>query len=202
MTHDSIGLGEDGPTHQPVEHLSALRAIPNCYVYRPCDGIETAECWELALKKEDAPSILALTRQGIPTVREDDPVNKCSLGAYILEDCAGDEPDVTLFASGSEVHLAMEAAEQLGDGVRVVSVPCMELFWEQDGEYIQSLLCNKSIKVGIEAGVRQSWDRIIGGHSTFIGMDSFGASAPADQLFKHFGITTEAIVEAVQQRMK
>jgi len=202
MTHDSIGLGEDGPTHQPVEHLSALRAIPNCYVYRPCDGIETAECWELALKKEDAPAILALTRQGIPTVREDDPVNKSSLGAYILEDCAGDEPEVTLFASGSEVHLALEAAEQLGDGVRVVSVPCMELFWEQDGEYIQSLLCNKSIKVGIEAGIRQSWDRIIGGHSTFIGMDSFGASAPADQLFKHFGITTDAIVEAVKNKQK
>lgn len=202
MTHDSIGLGEDGPTHQPVEHVSALRAIPNCYVYRPCDGIETAECWELALKKEDAPAILALTRQGIPTVREDDPVNKCSLGAYILEDCAGDEPEVTLFASGSEVHLAMEAAEQLGEGVRVVSVPCMELFWEQDGEYIQSLLCNNSIKIGIEAGIRQSWDRIIGGHSTFIGMDSFGASAPADVLFKHFGITTDAIVAAVKNKQK
>ncbi len=200
MTHDSIGLGEDGPTHQPVEHLSALRAIPNCYVYRPCDGIETAECWELAIKNETAPAIMALTRQGIPTIREDDPVNKCSLGAYILEDCVGDEPEVTLFASGSEVHLAMEAAEILGDGVRVVSVPCMDLFWEQDGEYIQSLICNKSIKVGIEAGIRQSWDRLIGGHSTFIGMDSFGASAPADQLFKHFGITTDAIVAAVERK--
>ena len=145
---------------------------------------------------------MALTRQGIPTIREDDPVNKCSLGAYILEDCAGDEPEVTLFASGSEVHLAMEAAEILGDGVRVVSVPCMELFREQDSDYIQSLLCNKSIKIGIEAGVRQSWDRIIGGHSTFIGMDSFGDSAPADVLFKHFGITTDAIVEAVKNKQK
>lgn len=203
MTHDSIGLGEDGPTHQPVEHISALRAIPNCYVYRPCDGIETAECWELAIKSENAPSVMALTRQGIPTLREDDPVNKCSLGAYILEDCEGDEPEVTLFASGSEVHLAMEAAEQLGDDVdvRVVSVPCMDLFWEQDGEYIMSLLCNNSIKIGIEAGIRQSWDRMIGGHSTFIGMDSFGASAPAEELFKHFGITTDAIVAAVQNKL-
>lgn len=202
MTHDSIGLGEDGPTHQPVEHLSALRAIPNCYVYRPCDGVETAECWEIALKNETAPAVMALTRQGLPTLREDDPVNKSSLGAYILEDCADDEPEVTIFASGSEVHLAMEAAEQLGDGVRVVSVPCMELFWEQDGDYIQSLICNKSIKIAVEAGIRQSWDRIIGGHSTFIGMDGFGASAPAPELFKHFGITTEAIVEAVKNKMK
>ena len=200
MTHDSIGLGEDGPTHQPVEHLSALRAIPNCYVYRPCDGVETAECWEIALKNESAPAVMALTRQGLPTLREDDPVNKSSLGAYILEDCAEDEPEVTIFASGSEVHLAMEAAEQLGDGVRVVSVPCMELFWEQDSEYIQSLICNKSIKIAVEAGIRQSWDRMIGGHSTFIGMDGFGASAPAPDLFKHFGITTEAIVEAVKKK--
>ncbi|MCI5060804.1 MAG: transketolase [Alphaproteobacteria bacterium] len=203
LTHDSIGLGEDGPTHQPVEHLAALRAIPNCYVYRPCDGIETAECWELALKQESAPSVLALTRQGVPPIREEaDPVNKCELGAYILEDCAGDEPEVTLFASGSEVQLAMEASERLGDGVRVVSVPCMERFWEQDGEYIQSLLCNNSIKVAVEAGIRQSWDRMIGGHNPFIGMDSFGASAPADQLFKHFGITADAIVEAVESKRK
>lgn len=200
MTHDSIGLGEDGPTHQPVEHLSALRAIPNCYVYRPCDGVETAECWELAIKNENAPAILALTRQGLPTLREDDPVNKSSLGAYILEDCAEDEPEVTLFASGSEVHLAIEAAEQLGDGARVVSVPCMDLFWEQDGEYIQSLLCNKSYKVAIEAGARQSWDRFIGGHGTFIGMNGFGASAPAKDLFEHFGITTKAIVDAVNNK--
>jgi transketolase len=202
MTHDSIGLGEDGPTHQPVEHLSALRAIPNCYVYRPCDGIETAECWELAIKNENAPSVLALTRQGLPTLREDDPVNKSSLGAYILEDCAGDEPEVTIFASGSEVQLAMEAAEELGDGVRVVSVPCMDLFWEQDGDYIQSLLCNNSLKVAVEAGIRQSWDRILGSHGIFIGMDGFGASGPAEQLFEHFGITTAEVVRRVQENHK
>ena len=202
LTHDSIGLGEDGPTHQPVEHLSALRAIPNSYVYRPCDGIETAECWELALKSETAPSILALTRQGLPVVREYDAVNKSSLGAYIIEECAGDEPDVTIFASGSEVQLALEAAEELGDGVRVVSVPCMELFWEQDGDYIQSLICNSSVKVGVEAGIRQSWDRLIGGHGIFVGMETFGASAPAEQLFEHFGITSKAIVERVQENLK
>ncbi len=206
LTHDSIGLGEDGPTHQPVEHLSALRAIPNLYVYRPCDGIETAECWELALKNETSPSVMALTRQGVPTLCDADDVNKSSLGAYILQDCAGDEPEVTIFASGSEVQLAMEAAERLGakgnTGVRVVSVPCMELFWEQDGEYIQSLICNDSIKVGVEAGIRQSWDRLIGGHGRFIGMDSFGASAPAEQLFEKFGITTDAIVKAVEARQK
>lgn len=200
FTHDSIGLGEDGPTHQPVEHLSALRAIPNCYVYRPCDGIETAECWELAIKNETAPAIMALTRQGVPTMREADPVNKSSLGAYILEECEGDEPEVTIFASGSEIELAMNAAKELGGGVRVVSVPCLDLFWEQDGAYIESLLCNGSIKVAVEAGIRQSWDRIIGGHGIFIGMNSFGASAPAEVLFKHFGITTDAIVAAVQKK--
>ncbi len=200
-THDSIGLGEDGPTHQPVEHLSALRAIPNLYVYRPCDGIETAECWELALKSETSPSLLALTRQSVPNIRDEaDEVNKASLGAYIIEDCEGDEPEVTIFASGSEVQLALEAAEELGDGTRVVSVPCMERFWGQDGDYIQSLICNSSIKVGVEAGIRQSWDRLIGGHGIFIGMDSFGASAPADQLFEHFGITTKAIVDAVKAK--
>ncbi|HPD83767.1 MAG TPA: transketolase, partial [Alphaproteobacteria bacterium] len=149
LTHDSIGLGEDGPTHQPVEHLSALRAIPNLYVYRPCDGIETAECWELALKSEKSPSVLALTRQGVPTVSDADPVNKSSLGAYILEECEGDDPEVTIFASGSEVQLALKASEELGGGVRVVSVPCMERFWEQDDDYIQSLICNNSIKVAV-----------------------------------------------------
>ena len=201
MTHDSIGLGEDGPTHQPVEHLASLRAIPNTYVFRPCDGVETAECWELAIKKETAPSILALTRQGLPTLREDDPVNKSSLGAYILEDCEGETPEVTIFASGSEVHLAMEAAERLGPGARVVSVPCMDIFWEQDGEYIGEITCNASVKVAVEAGIRQGWDSFIGPHGIFIGMKGFGESAPADALFKHFGITTDAIVEAVEKKL-
>ncbi len=200
MTHDSIGLGEDGPTHQPVEHLAALRAIPNLNVFRPCDGIETAECWELALNAAETPSVMALTRQGLPTLREDSKENLSARGAYILKDSDGD-PEVTLFASGSEVSIAVEAAEQLDTNTRIISVPCMDLFWEQDGEYIQSLLCNKSVKVGIEAAVRQSWDRIIGGHSPFIGMDGFGASAPASDLYKHFGITAEAVVEAVKKKL-
>ena len=200
MTHDSIGLGEDGPTHQPVEHLSALRAMPNLYVFRPCDQTETAECWEIALLSEETPSVLSLTRQGIEPQRkvfvED---NLSASGAYILSDCDGDA-DITLFASGSEVEIAAEAKKELdakGKKVRLVSCPCLDLFWEQDAEYIESLLCNNSQKIAIEAAVRQSWDRIIGNHGTFIGMDSFGDSAPSEELYKHFGITKEAIISAV-----
>jgi len=200
MTHDSIGLGEDGPTHQPVEHLAALRAIPNCYVYRPCDGIETAESWELAINSKDAPSVMALTRQALPTICENRGANMVSRGAYILKESAID-PEITLFASGSEVEIAMEAYDFFVEkhmAVRLVSCPCLDLFWEQSGEYIQSLICNKSIKVAVEAGIRQSWDRLIGGHSIFVGMDSFGASAPAKDLYKHFGITSKAIIERVE----
>ena len=203
MTHDSIGLGEDGPTHQPVEHLAALRAIPNCYTFRPCDGIETAESWECAMNNQTAPSILALTRQGLPTLCEDRSDNLVAKGAYILKDSEGD-PDVTLFASGSEVHLAIEAAEKIDAQVRVVSVPCMDLFFDhakEDQSDFVKLVCNKSVKIGIEAGVRQGWDRLIGGHSTFIGMDSFGASAPAGDLFNHFGITVDAIVDAANKKL-
>lgn len=201
MTHDSIGLGEDGPTHQPVEHLASLRAIPNCYTFRPCDGIETAESWEIALKKDDAPSVLALTRQGLPTLCENREENLTLKGAYILQDCDG-EPDVTLFASGSEVHLAIEAAEKIDANVRVVSCPCLDLFKEQSSEYFQSLICNSSVKIAIEAGIRQGWEGLIGAHNTFIGMDSFGASAPAEQLFEHFGITAEAIVHAANKKLE
>lgn len=204
LTHDSIGLGEDGPTHQPVEHLAALRAIPNCYVYRPCDGVETAECWELALKNTTAPAIMALTRQGLPTLAPATPNNACSKGAYTLQENSN-EPQVTLFASGSEVSLAKEAYDTLtADGitVRLVSVPCMDLFWEQDGEYIESIMCNNSKKIAVEAAVRQSWDRFIGAHGTFIGMKSFGDSAPADTLYEHFGITADAIVTAAKAKLK
>ena len=200
MTHDSIGLGEDGPTHQPVEHLAALRAIPNCYVFRPCDGIETAESWEIAINQQKAPSVLALTRQGLPTLCDNREENMVARGAYILKDSDG-EPDVTIFASGSEVYLAVEAAEKIDANVRVVSVPCMDLFYEQDSEYFQSLVCNKSIKIGVEAAIRQGWDRIIGGHADFIGMDGFGASAPAGDLYDFFGITTQAIVDAAEKRL-
>ena len=204
MTHDSIGLGEDGPTHQPVEHIASLRAMPNMYVFRPCDGIETAESWELALEKKDAPSTLALSRQGLPTVSENRAENLTAKGAYILKEASSDEPQVTLFATGSEVYLAIEAQKKLeadGISVRLVSVPCMDLFLEQDGSYFQSLVCNSSIKVAIEAGVRQGWDHIIGGHSTFIGMSTFGESAPSSDLFQHYGITADAITEAVKARL-
>jgi len=204
MTHDSIGLGEDGPTHQPVEHLAALRTIPNLLVMRPCDGIETAECWQIALTNKSGPSVLALTRQGLPTVRKADGENLCERGAYILSDCDG-EPEVTLFASGSEIEIAMDAKQRLtdqGKNVRVVSVPCMELFFEQDGAYQESILCNKSVKIAIEAAVRFGWDRMIGPHGVFIGMKGFGESAPAQELYKHFGITAEAVVEAATEKLK
>ena len=199
MTHDSIGLGEDGPTHQPVEHLAALRVIPNLYTFRPCDGVETAECWELALNAKETPSIMSLTRQGLKTVCSDRKENASAKGAYILKDCDG-TPEVTLFASGSEVEIIVQAAEEISKSkkVRVVSVPCMELFWKQDKKYIESILCNESKKIAVEAAVRQSWDRFIGGHGTFIGMTGFGASAPAEKLYEHFGITSQAVVKAAQ----
>ncbi len=197
MTHDSIGLGEDGPTHQPVEHYAALRAIPNLYFFRPCDGIETAECWEIALQKQTSPSVLALSRQGMNTVRDASADNKSAKGAYILKDSSG-APKVTIFATGSEVDLALAAAETIGSGARVVSVPCMDIFFEQDKAYIESLCGNDSKKIAIEAGIRQGWDAIIGRDGVFIGMKSFGDSAPAGTLYKHFGITAEAIVEAAK----
>jgi len=201
MTHDSIGLGEDGPTHQPVEHIASLRAMPNTYVFRPCDQTETAEAWEIALNIDDAPSVLSLTRQGIEPQRtefvED---NMVAMGAYILADCDG-EPDITLFATGSEVEIAAAAKADLdaqGKKVRLVSCPCLDLFWEQDGDYIETILCNNSQKIAIEAGVRQGWDRIIGTQGTFIGMDGFGDSAPAPVLYDYFGITKGAILAAVK----
>ncbi len=199
MTHDSIGLGEDGPTHQPVEHLSALRAIPNLLTLRPCDGVETAECWQIALNRHDGPSLLALTRQGLATLRGDNTENLSTKGAYILSDSDG-APEVTIFATGSEVEIAMEAKAKLGAKTRVVSVPCAELFWQQSGEYQQNLVCNDSIKVAVEAGVRHGWDRFIGGHGIFIGMKGFGESAPYKELYAHFGITADAVVAAVKEK--
>jgi transketolase len=204
MTHDSIGLGEDGPTHQPVEHLSALRAMPNTYVYRPCDGVETAECWQLALDNQTAPAILALTRQGLPTLREADKENLSARGAYVLKESSND-PYVTLFASGSEVSIADAAYETLkkeGFNIRLISVPCMDLFWEQDEDYIDSLIGNDSVKIAVEAAGGQSWDRMIGPKGIFIGMEGFGASAPAPDLYKHFGITAESIIEHARKATK
>lgn len=203
MTHDSIGLGEDGPTHQPVEHLASLRAIPNLNVFRPCDGIETAEAWEVALTSKNTPSVLSLTRQGLATLCEYRTENKVAKGAYVLRENSP-EPEITLFASGSEVEIAHDAYLQLikDRKVRLVSVPCMDLLWQQDEDYIKGLVCNQSLKVVVEAGVRQGWDQLTGGHGIFIGMNSFGASAPYQELYEHFGITSEAIVKQVKERLK
>ena len=204
MTHDSIGLGEDGPTHQAVEHVAALRAIPNCFVMRPCDGVETAECWEAALNRMDGPSVLALTRQNLRTLRTGDVNENLSMrGAYIIGDCA-EKPQATIYASGSEVEIAMDAKDILdADGIatRVISVPCMELFFAQDSAYKQSIICNEGIKVAVEAAIRMPWDRFIGPHGIFVGMTGFGESAPAEVLYEHFGITAAAIVAQVKAKI-
>ena len=201
MTHDSIGLGEDGPTHQPVEHLAALRAIPGLYVYRPADAVETAECWALALHRRDAPSLLALTRQALPLLRrEPSPENLSARGAYVLAEVDGSR-QVTLLASGSEVSVAMEARQALAkDGIRaaVVSMPCWELFEAEPDEYRKAVL-GEAPRIAVEAAVRLGWDRWLGPRSAFIGMRSYGASAPGEALYPHFGITAEKVAEAARE---
>jgi len=202
-THDSIGVGEDGPTHQPVEHLASLRAIPNCYTYRPADSVEVAECYELAIEKKTAPAIMALTRQGVPAVRDSASKNMCERGGYVLRPGKGAD-DIVLLATGSEVHLAVEAADRLEAediSARVVSIPCLDLFLEQEENYIRSVLGKDLPKIAIEAGIRQGWDGLIGREGGFIGMDSFGASAPGAALFPHFGITTESIVDMAKAKL-
>jgi transketolase len=204
MTHDSIGLGEDGPTHQPVEHLAALRAIPNLNVFRPADAVETMECWQLALEARETPSVLALTRQNLPQQRKtSDAANKCAAGAYELV-AANGTAQVSLFATGSEVPVAVEAQKllaQKGIAARVVSVPCFELLLAQPDDKRRAIIGDAPVKVGIEAAIRQGWDAIIGSDGLFVGMTGFGASAPAKDLFRHFGITPEAVTEAVTQRL-
>jgi transketolase len=204
MTHDSIGLGEDGPTHQPVEHLAALRAIPNMRVFRPCDAVEVAECWELALNRIDGPTVLVLTRQNLPQLRTTAPAdNPCSHGGYELVAAEG-EAKVSLFATGSEVQVAVEAQKQLaGRGIasRVVSVPSLELMLAQPEDKLQALIGKAPVKIAIEAAVRWGWDAVIGHDGEFVGMHGFGASAPAKDLFKHFGITAEAAVNAALKRL-
>lgn len=204
MTHDSIGLGEDGPTHQPVEHLAALRAIPNMRVFRPCDAIEVTECWELALNRIDGPTVLALTRQNLPQLRTSAPAdNPCSHGAYELVAAQG-EAKVSLFASGSEVEIAVAAQKQLaerGIASRVVSVPALELLLAQPADRQKAIIGNAPVKIAIEAAVRWGWDSVIGHDGEFIGMHGFGASAPAKDLYKHFGITAEAAVNAALKRL-
>ncbi|MEM7424478.1 MAG: transketolase [Pseudomonadota bacterium] len=203
MTHDSIGLGEDGPTHQPVEHLAAMRAIPNLNVFRPADATEVAECWQLALEATDTPSVIALTRQKVPAVRQRFyKQNECARGAYELMSAEG-QAEVVIFSTGSEVHLAVEAKARLdeaGTPTRVVSVPSMELFAAQDDEYRRFILGEEKIRVAIEAGVDLGWSRYVGSEGVFIGMNSFGASGPAPELYEHFGITTDAVVQAVEER--
>jgi transketolase len=205
MTHDSIGLGEDGPTHQPVEHLAALRAIPNLIVMRPCDAVETAECWEIALRSQDRPSVLALTRQKLKALRLNfDPKNWSAKGAYEIA-AAVRKSKAVIFASGSEVAIAVAAKELLdknGIHARVVSVPSMELFFEQPRAYRQAILGEEKIRIGIEAALRQGWDRFIGVDGIFVGMTSFGASGPYEDLYRHFGITPDAVLKAVKKRLR
>jgi len=204
MTHDSIGLGEDGPTHQPVEHLAALRAIPNMRVFRPSDAVEVTECWELALNRVDGPTVLVLTRQNLPQLRTNAPNdNPCAHGAYELVAAQGDAK-VSLFASGSEVEIAVAAQKQLaerGIASRVVSVPSLELLLAQPADRQKAIIGNAPVKIAIEAAVRWGWDAVIGSDGEFVGMHGFGASAPAKDLYKHFGITAEAAVNAALKRL-
>ena len=207
MTHDSIGLGEDRPTHQPVEHLAISRATPNTMVFRPCDTVETAEAWEVALRSKDTPSVLSLTRQGVATLRgEHKNKNLTEQGAYILAEAEGKRQAI-LIATGSEVEIAMQARDLLqadGIGTRVVSMPCMELFADQDEAYRKRILPAGPVRVGVEAAVQQGWDRWLCGErgraqkSGFVGMDSFGASAPAGTLYEKFGITAQAVADKVK----
>ena len=202
MTHDSIGLGEDGPTHQPIEHLASLRAMPGLHVFRPADALETAECWELAVKRADGPSMLVLTRQALPALRTDIAENRSARGGYVLAEAEGAR-QATLIATGSEVSIAMIAREILaGENipVAVVSLPCWELFAQQDEDYRAAVL-GGALRVGVEAACDFGWERIIGTTGVFIGMQGYGASAPAEDLYNYFGITSEAIAAAVRKRL-
>jgi transketolase len=203
MTHDSIGLGEDGPTHQPVEHLQSLRAMPGVLVMRPADTLETAECWELALKETSRPSVLALTRQNVPAVRHDASENLCARGAYRLRAATADRL-VVLVATGSEVELAIKVAEALegqGIGADVVSMPCTELFDEQPESYRADILADDALRVSIEAGTTFGWERYTKADGLRIGLDHFGASAPAEVLFEEFGFSVEAIVPKILEKL-
>ena len=205
LTHDSIGLGEDGPTHQAVETVASLRAIPNFNVFRPCDPIEAAECWAIALENTTCPSGMVLSRQNVPTLRvEHTDDNLSARGAYVLAEAEGGERKATILATGSEVSIALAAREALqGEGVptAVVSMPCWELFDAEDEKYRKEVLGQGTIRVAVEAGIRQGWDKYIRSHGGFVGMNGFGASAPAPDLFKHFGITAENVIEAVKKRL-
>jgi transketolase len=195
-THDSIGLGEDGPTHQPVEHLASLRYIPHNDVWRPCDAVESAVAWKHAIVRGDGPSCLVFSRQNLPHQQRDaQQVADIERGGYVLKDSVG-TPEIILIATGSEVGLAMDAAAQLGDGVRVVSMPCTEIFDRQPAEYRESVLPNAvRRRVAIEAATADYWSKYVGLDGAIVGMHGFGASAPAEKLFPHFGFTVERVVE-------
>ena len=204
MTHDSIGLGEDGPTHQPIEHVQSLRMIPNLLVMRPADVVETAECWEIALREKDRPTVLALTRQGLPQLRNaPDETDMCSKGAYRLKK-SSNAHKVTLVASGSEVHVALECAERLekeGIGASVVSMVCTQLFDEQSADYRADMIPTNTLRVSVEAGTTFGWERYTGTDGLNIGIDRFGASAPAGDLFKKFGLTADDIVPQIMNKL-
>ncbi len=208
MTHDSTGVGEDGPTHQPIEHLASLRAIPNLYVFRPADAVETLECVSIALEKKESPALFALSRQNVSYMRKfysdiDQSANLSKFGAYILCECSK-ELKVTIFATGSEVEIAVEAREKLqekGIGTRIVSMPCWRLFDEQSDEYKAAILNNDSIKVAIEAGSEMGWHKYIGSNGIFIGMKSFGESAPYKTLYEHFNISADHVVKCVCEKL-
>ena len=204
MTHDSIGLGEDGPTHQPVEHLMSLRAMPNLQVLRPADAMETAECWQVALESRDTPSVIALTRQGLPAVRpEYSAENLSAKGAYELRAAEGDA-QVTLFATGSEVEIALKARDLLQSdkiGTRVVSMPCWELFDRQDQSYRDNVIGTAPAMVAVEAGSTFGWEKYVGSNGAVIGMNSFGASGPYQDVYEHFGITAEAVADAARAQL-
>jgi transketolase len=200
-THDSIGLGEDGPTHQPVEQIATLRMIPNMSVWRPCDAVESAVAWKAAVEKSGGPSCLIFSRQGLPhQVRSDEQLENITRGGYVLRDCAG-TPDAIIIATGSEVALAIGAAEQLsGKKVRVVSMPAVDIFEAQDAAYRESVLpAAVTARVAVEAGVTDAWYKYVGLNGKVIGMHSFGESAPAGELFKLFGFTVDNVVKAVEE---
>ena len=207
FTHDSIGLGEDGPTHQPIEHLTSLRAIPNINVYRPADAIETLECWELILKQTHSPAILCLSKQSVPQLRSrlyiNEKKNLVQLGAYIIYQ-SKHKSIISIFASGSELSIAINVAKRLDTkmiGSTVISVPCHELLWQQHIKYRTSILCNKNLKVAIEAGSQQSWNKIIGPHGIFFGIDTFGKSGKSSTLYKYFQLTVKEITLKILQKI-
>jgi transketolase len=198
-THDSIGLGEDGPTHQPIEHVACLRLIPNVDVWRPADASETAVAWVAAIERADGPTILALSRQNLPTITTGVAPERMRCGAYVLTDCA--TPQVVLIATGSEVKLALDARQALvadGMAVRVVSMPCAEVFDRQDAAYQESVLPRAVPRVAIEAGVSSFWSKYVGLDGAVVGIDRFGESAPAGQLFDFFGFTVANVVKTVK----